>query len=83
MTINAEFLEILVCPETKESLHEADTGTVSRLNELIEANNLFDSSGEKVSLKIDGGLVPRAGGRLYPIRDGIPILLVQNSIALE
>ncbi len=83
MAIDAEFLEILVCPETKEPLREADPVTVSHLNELIESDNLVDRSGEKISLKIEGGLVPRSGGRLYPIREGIPILLVESSINLR
>ena len=78
--IDKELLEILVCPETGEPLEEAGRETIVRLNELIELGTLVDRSGERVSEKIEGGLICRGGKYLYPVREDIPILLIENSI---
>ena len=78
--IDKELLEILVCPETGEPLEEAGREIVVRLNELVEIGTLVDRSGERVSEKIDGGLICRDGKYLYPVRENIPILLIENSI---
>lgn len=78
--IDKELLEILVCPETGEPLEEAGMEVLVRINELVEKGTLVDRSGERVSEKIDGGLVCRDGKYLYPVRENIPILLIENSI---
>lgn len=78
--IDKELLEILVCPETGEPLEEAGREIIERLNELVEFGTLVDRSGERVSEKIEGGLICRGGEYLYPVRENIPILLIENSI---
>ena len=78
--IDKELLEILVCPETGEPLEEASGEILKRLNELIELGNLVDRSGEPVSEKIEEGLLCRGGKYLYPVRENIPVLLIENSI---
>ena len=79
--IDKELLEILVCPETGEPLEEADREIIDRLNELVETGTLVDRSGEPVSEKIEGGLICRGGKYLYPVRENIPILLIESSIS--
>ncbi len=79
--IDKELLEILVCPETGEPLEEASSEIVARLNELVELGTLVDRSGEPVSEKIEGGLICRDGKYLYPVRENIPILLIESSIS--
>ncbi|MCY3986468.1 MAG: hypothetical protein OXF23_05445 [Candidatus Dadabacteria bacterium] len=80
--IDKELLEILVCPETGEPLEEANWEVIEQLNELIEHGNLVDRSGEKVSDRIEGGLLCRGGKYIYPVRESIPILLIQNAIPI-
>ena len=80
--LDGKLLEVLACPETGESLREADSGLVRRLNGMIELGTLSDRSGKPVSRKMDGGLVSRGGRHLYPVVDGIPVLLVGESIPL-
>ena len=80
--LDGKMLEVLACPETGESLREADPGLVRRLNGMIELGTLSDRSGKPVSRKMDGGLVSRGGRHLYPVVDGIPVLLVGESIPL-
>ena len=78
--IDKELLEILVCPETGEPLEEAGREVIDRLNELVEIGTLVDRSGERVSEKIEGGLICSGGKYLYPVRENIPILLIESSI---
>ncbi len=82
--IDKELLDIIVCPETKQDLVIAEPDLIERINLLIEKGELRNRSKQKVSEKIDGGLIQKEDRKyLYPIRDRIPILLIDESISLE
>ena len=82
--ISQELLNIIVCPETKQDLVIAEIDVVEKINKLIEKGELLNRSKQKVTEKIDGGLIQKDDRKyLYPIRDEIPILLIDESIALE
>ncbi len=75
-------LRILCCPETHQPLHPADAAIVEPLNQKIPAGQVLDRSGKVVIGKIEAGYVREDGQCLYPIRQGLPILLVDESIRL-
>ena len=82
--INKELLDIIVCPETKQDLVLAEPALVEKINLLIERGELRNRSKQAVTEKIDGGLIRKEDRKyLYPIRDDIPILLIDESISLE
>ncbi len=82
--INQELLNIIVCPETKQDLVIAETDVVEKINTLIGNGELLNRSEQKVTEKIQGGLIQKDDQKyLYPIRDEIPILLINESISLE
>jgi len=82
--IDKELLDILACPETKEDLQLADSALIDKINAKIAAGNLTNRSGQKVTEKIDGGLIQKNSRRyLYPIKDSIPILLIDESISMS
>ncbi len=82
--IDKELLDIIVCPETKQDLVLAEPGLVDRINLLIDKGEVMNRSKQKVSEKIEGGLIQKEDRKyLYPIRDNIPILLIDESIPLE
>ncbi len=82
--IRQELLNIIVCPETKQDLVIAESDIVEKINTLIENGDLLNRSKQKVTEKIDGGLIQKDDRKyLYPIRNEIPILLIDESIALE
>lgn len=80
--IEQSLLDILVCPETKQPLRVADEQLLSELNASIEAGSLENRSGEVVTSPLSEALVREDGGALYPVRDDIPIMLIDESIPL-
>jgi uncharacterized protein YbaR (Trm112 family) len=80
--IDRELLEILACPEDKTPVHLADADLVARLNEEIRAKRLKNRAGELVTEELSGGLVREDGRYLYPIREEIPVMLIDEAIAL-
>ena len=82
MAVDPELLKILACPETKEPVLLASKSLVNRLNELIEEGVVKNRGGESITEKIDDGLVREDKRYLYPIRDDIPIMLIEEAIEL-
>jgi uncharacterized protein YbaR (Trm112 family) len=82
MPINKELLDILACPETKQSLTLADTDLLATINARISQGKLSNRGGQPVTEAIDGGLVREDQRYLYPIRDEIPIMLIDEAIPL-
>lgn len=82
MAIRKELLDILACPETKQPLTLADTTLVETLNERIRMGQLTNRGGETVTEPMDAGLIREDRQYLYPIRDDIPVMLIDEGIAL-
>ena len=82
MPVSPELVEILVCPETKQPVALAEADTLAKLNEQIEAGTLRNRGGEKVTLRIEEGLLREDRKILYIVDDGIPVMLVEESIEL-
>ncbi len=80
--IDQQLLEILACPETKEPVHLAEADLIERINQAIAGGKLKNRGGEKMAEAIDGGLIRKDGKFLYPIRDEIPIMLIEEAIPL-
>lgn len=83
MAISQELLDILACPETKQPLTLADAALLTRLNDRIQQGQLTNRRGVAVTEPIGGGLVREDGRYLYPIRDDIPIMLIDEAIPLS
>ena len=80
--LDAELLKILCCPETHETLTLADALRIDRLNQQIAAGQLRNRAGQPVTEKLDGGLIRADRRFLYPIRQDIPVLLIDEAIPL-
>lgn len=82
--IDQELLNILACPETKQDLELASSDLIQKINELIEKGQLSNRGGQKLDKKIEGGLIQKVDRKyLYPIREEIPIMLIEESIPLD
>ena len=80
--VDPELLEILVCPETRQPVREAEPELVQRLNAAIAAGSVKNAAGEVVREPVEGGLVREDRRVVYPVREGIPIMLIDEAIGL-
>jgi len=78
-----DLVEILVCPETKQPVRLADATELSRVNERIRAGSLRNRGGAAVKQELAEALIREDGRILYPVDDGIPVMLVDESIELS
>jgi uncharacterized protein YbaR (Trm112 family) len=61
----------------------ANDALIARLNARIERGELKNKAGQPVTEKLDGGLIRADKKILYPIREDIPVMLVEEGIPLE
>ena len=80
--IDHNLLDILVCPETKQPLRVADSTVLETLNASIAAGSVTNRGGEAVTVEVSEALIREDGDVLYPVRDDIPIMLIDESIPL-
>jgi len=81
--VNPELLEILVCPETKQTLTVADTDILNQVNQAVAVGGLMNQGGDRVKDRIEEGLVREDGKVLYPVKDDIPVMLLDEAIRLD
>ncbi|MBV9463949.1 MAG: hypothetical protein JO317_06945 [Verrucomicrobiae bacterium] len=81
--IDPKLVEILCCPETKEDVALAEKEIVDYINQEIGRGQVKNRKGEPVSEKIDGGLIRSDRRFLYPIREDIPVMLIEEAIPLD
>ncbi len=80
--IDQSLLDILICPETKQNLSLASDDVLQSLNSAIGGGSVSNRGGAAVAEPVEAGLVREDGQVLYPVRDGIPIMLINESIQL-
>lgn len=82
MPIHQELLSILICPKTKKPLRMATPGELQKVNDRIRAHQAKNAGGAEVKDALEEGLVPEGENLVYPVQQGIPILLIQEGIQL-
>ena len=82
MPVSPELLEILVCPESRQPVAVAPDDLLTRLNGEIDSGTLRNRGGDPVTKPIDEGLLREDGKVFYVIDDGIPVMLIEESIEL-
>ncbi len=83
MGIDKDLLAILCCPETKQPVKLADAELVKKLNELVARGARKNKAKKPVTESLDGGLIRTDQKMLYPIRQDIPVMLIEEGIPLE
>ena len=82
MSVSEELVKILACPETHQPVSMAQQELVDKLNEGIARGEVVNVGGEKVSEPMEAALVRQDGEIAYPVREGIPQMLVEEGIGL-
>jgi uncharacterized protein YbaR (Trm112 family) len=83
MAVDKDLLAILCCPETKQAVTLADAALIQRINEAIQNRRLQNKGKQLVTDPVEGGLLRTDAKILYPIRENIPVMLIEEGIPLE
>ena len=78
--VDQELLDLLVCPDTKQPVRPAGSEVLDRVNDAIRSGSLTTRGGEVVTQTVEEGLLREDGAVLYPVRDDIPIMLIDEAI---
>lgn len=81
--VDPELLSILVCPESRQSVRPADGELLARVNRAIDSGTLQNRGGEVVREKLTEGLVREDDRVIYPVREDIPIMLIDEAIMVD
>ena len=82
VNIDKDLLAILCCPETKQDVSLAADALIGGLNERIAKGEVKNKAGQTVTEKLDGGLIRADKKILYPIRQDIPVMLIEEGIPM-
>ncbi|MEO8223379.1 MAG: Trm112 family protein [Gammaproteobacteria bacterium] len=78
--MDKRLLDIVCCPVTKLPLQLLDSDRLAQLNAAISTGELQNRSSRSLPETLAEALVTRDGRLVYPVLDGIPMLLEEESI---
>ena len=81
--MDKKLLHILVCPVTHKGLSVARAEVLGKVNDAIGTGALRNREGAPLEEPLKEALVTEDGKYLYPVRDGIPVLLEGESVSLD
>ncbi len=83
VNLDKDLLAILCCPETKQAVVLADELLIQKVNGAIDRGQLKNKGQKPVTEKLDGGLIRSDNKILYPVREDIPVMLIDEGIPLD
>jgi len=81
--LKPEVLAMLCCPADQSALALASESVVNEVNQAIRHRLIRNRAGRVLEQQLDGGLVALGGDVMYPIIDGIPVLVRDEAIELR
>lgn len=81
--MDKRLLAILRCPVTHKGLALAQPAVLQAVNAAIEAGKLSNRDGLALQAPLSQALLTDDGKVLYPVADGIPVLLEGESVNME
>ncbi len=81
--MDKRLLAILHCPITRKGLSLAKPATLKSVNAAIESGTLCNRDGDMLHEPLTQALLTDDGKILYPVANGIPVLLEGESVNME
>jgi uncharacterized protein YbaR (Trm112 family) len=81
--LDRKLLDFICCPVTRSPLELLPERELTQLNGLIVSKRIRNREDTLVDTPLTEALVTRSGKLIYPIRDGIPLLLEEEAMALQ
>jgi uncharacterized protein YbaR (Trm112 family) len=81
--IDKELLDILCCPETKQDVFLINDELINKINNLISEKKIKMRNGELAEGEINGGFIREDKKYIYPIKEDIPIMLIDEAFPTE
>jgi uncharacterized protein YbaR (Trm112 family) len=81
--MDKRLLSILCCPVTHKGLSLARPDLLGKINAAIGEGKLTNRDGATLSEPLKEALVTDDGKLMYPVTDGIPVLLEGESVGLN
>lgn len=80
--IAPELLEVLCCPADRSAVRMASPAELEALNARIAAG-MRNNGGSVVSDKLEAAIIRVDGTFAYPVREEIPVMLIDEAIPLR
>jgi len=81
--LDAQLLALLVCPATHQDVTLATPDEIGAINAAIGEGRMRTAAGKPVDQPVQAALIRVDRAVAYPIRDGIPVMLVAEGLALK
>jgi uncharacterized protein YbaR (Trm112 family) len=80
--MDASLLELICCPQTHQALTPLTPDKLAEVNRRISLGEINTVNGIVVRTPLPAGLVREDGSVIYPISNGIPLLVPEEGILL-
>lgn len=81
--MDKKLLAILCCPVSHKGLSLARGDVLKSINAAIERGDIVNRDGKTLDETLREALITDDGKTMYPVADGIPVLLEGEAVAME